>query len=69
MVFESLLVAQNIVDPVLLLLDLNIKCTMMYQDCVVCYPMIATPCVRSVDCVFALLYALVDSSEQPWNLS
>ncbi len=36
-----------------------------YVYCVVCYREIAVPCVRSVDCVFADLYTLVNDLKAP----
>ncbi len=39
----------------------------MYVYCMVCYHVMAAPYVRSVDCVFAYPYALVDDSE--WTMS
>ncbi len=41
----------------------------MYVYCAVCYPVIAAPYVRSVDCVFVHLYTLVNDSEHPWTMS
>ncbi len=40
-----------------------------YVYCVVYYRVIAAPYVRSVGCVFALSYTLVDNSECPWTMS
>ncbi len=36
---------------------------------VVCYHVIAAPCVKSVGCDFALLYTFVDGSGCPWTIS
>ncbi len=35
----------------------------MYVHCVVCYRVIAVLCVKSVGCIVAQLYTLVDDSE------
>ncbi len=37
----------------------------MYVYCVVCYDVIAAPCVKCVDCVFAQLHSLADDSDCP----
>ncbi len=61
------------VDPVLLVLDLDMKYTVevvhLFTYIVWFYHMIAAPDVRSVGCVFAHLYTLVDHSEYPCNVS
>ncbi len=39
-----------------------------YMNCVVGYRVIAAPCVRSIGCVFAHLYTLVDDLECRWTM-
>ncbi len=57
--------------PVLFILDLHMKYTVelvaLCTYIVICYCMIAAPCVRSVGCVFVYLYTLDDNSERPMN--
>ncbi len=66
----------NDVDIVLFVLDLDMKYMYIVESgpstyiyCVVCYHMIAAPCVRRVGCVFAHLYTLVDDLERPSTMS
>ncbi len=57
---------------VLFVLDLHIKYTVDIVHlvyCVVYCHVIATQCVKSVECVFALIYALVDDLECHWTMN